>query len=461
MIVMKRRLASVAQRCSRPWSWASALLLVAGSTACDATAAIDYENPGARPEYRAPALSCKAQVCALGNDALAPSSLLGVERAKLTASNGAPSSTFGQSVALEGNTAVVGAPTARSVLGSSMIETGAAYVFVRRGGAWIEQAKLIAADTLANDWFGFPVALSGNTAVVGTYTGNSAAMAAYVFVRSAGVWTQQARLAPSEPSDSMFGFAVAIDGNLALVGAPLEGDNGESSGAAYVFKRTSGVWAQEAKLLASDGGPNDWFGAAVALSGSTALIGALTDGPAGVGSGSAYIFERSGGAWSEEQKLIASDGEPLQLFGASVTLAGARALVGAPSESGPGAAYLFERSAGAWTEADKLSPSGAKEGGGFGSSLSLAGDIAMVGAPKEDYQGAAYVFQRGAGGGWSEQIKLVESGAGLFHEFGRSVAVRGNRAMVGSPGTDVSQGAVYVYKLREACGEPPSAGYEE
>lgn len=222
------------------------------------------------------------------------------------------------------------------------VNTGAAYVFVRGVGGWNQQAKFSAADGFYGDCFGVAVALSGDTAVIGapgkSVNGVSGAGAAYVFVRSGTNWKQQSRLSAADimPGD-YFGSAVALSASTALVGAFTK--NG-GTGAAYVFVRSTAGWTQQAELTAADGAPNDQFGFSLALSGSTAVVGAWNTTSS---AGAAYVFVRSNGAWSQQAELTA--GAPESQFGFSVALSGATAVVGAPNDNDViGAAYVFGRS---------------------------------------------------------------------------------------------------------------------
>lgn len=275
-----------------------------------------------------------------------------IERAKLTPSGGETEGHFGFAVALDGNTLVIGAPSAD---GLGTHQCGAAYVFERSGGAWIEQAKLLASDSAYDDQFGISVALHGDTVIIGASQSDDGGLqnngAAYVFARSGGLWTEQAKLlASDQAAGDKFGDSVALDGDTAFVGA-LWQDHGdtENNGAAYVFKRSDGLWAEESRLLAGNKASGDRFGDSVALNGDTAVIGA-----SGVQSGdeqnvgAAYIFERSDGSWAEAARLLASDRAHWDNFGMSVALDQDTVLGGAPfkdvSGDSNGAAYVFERS---------------------------------------------------------------------------------------------------------------------
>jgi len=234
-------------------------------------------------------------------------------------------------VAISGSTVVAGAP-------GKNLNTGAAYVFVDSGTGWSQQGKLTAPNAHMNDQLGFTVGLSGSTAVAGAPGRASFRGAAYVFVRSGSTWYRQAKLLAADGvSNDSFGFSVAVNHSTALIGA--RGPNSET-GAAYVFTRSSGVWSQQAELTAPDGAPGDQFGWSVALGGggSVAVVGEES-----TGFGAAYVFVDSTNGWTAKAKLRASDEISNDRFGGSVAIAGSLAVVGATGQdSAAGAAYVFD-----------------------------------------------------------------------------------------------------------------------
>ncbi|MGO9691111.1 MAG: PKD domain-containing protein [Syntrophobacteraceae bacterium] len=392
-----------------------------------------------------------------------------IQDQKLTASDGAAFDQSGYSVSLsaDGNTALIGAENATVGVGS---QEGAAYVFVRSGGIWSEQEKLTASDGAVAAFFGWSVSLSadGNTALIGaegaTVGTNSYQGAAYVFVRSGVIWSQQQKLTASDgAANAYFGYSVSLsgDGNTALIGAEdaTVGAN-TGQGAAYVFVRSGGTWSQAQKF--TDGGTDDEFGYSVSLSGdgNTALIGAAwAKVGANTHQGAAYVFARSGVTWSQKQTLTASDGAAMNIFGASVSLSGdgSTALIGAlatvGANAGQGAAYVFVNSGGTWSEQQKLTASDGAASDQFGYSVSLSGDgnTALIGAADANaYQGVAYVFAR-SGRIWSQLQKLTAWDDAADAYFGNSVALSsdGNTSLIGVPwakvGANTHQGAAYVY----------------
>ena len=314
---------------------------------------------------------------------------------------------------------------------------GAAYVFVRSGGVWSQKQKLMASD---GSGIGGSVAVSGDTAVVG---GGSAA---YVFVRSNGVWNQQQRLTPSAVAGfaSGFGFSVAVSGDTIAVGDPF--DHGYS-GSAYVFSRSGQVWSQLDKLRPPVVffGPAPHFGSSVAIHGDTLLVGAPVDNNPAFGSGSAYVFVGDSRGWFYRTRLTASDASTFGEFGVSVAIDGGTAVIGSNS----GSAYVFVGSDDVWSERQKLTPIGGAAADAFGWSVAVSGEIAVVGAPGYPLDpGSAYVFVRSTGV-WTQQARLTASDGAVGDSFGRSVAVAGGSPVVGAPADSYyaapSYGSVYVY----------------
>jgi uncharacterized membrane protein len=348
---------------------------------------------------------------------------------------------------VSGDTVVVGAGYEDS--NSTAIDTGqadnsangagAAYVFVRNGTAWSQQAYLKASNCQANDYFGFAVAVSGETVVVGSLLEDSSsnaidmgqadnnaqdAGAAYVFVRNGTTWSQQSYLKASNAQDfDWFGYAVAVSGDTALVGASAEDsssttiDMGQAdnsyrdAGAVYVFVRGGTGWSQQAYLKASNAGGADLFGTAVSLSDSTAVVGApqedSTSSEIDMGqgnniatsAGAAYVFERSGTSWSQQAYLKASNTDGFDQFGFSVSVSGDTVVVGASEEdsashvidmgqaddSAPsaGAAYTFVRSGTTWGHQSYLKASNAQAGDRFGLKVAVSGPLTLVAAVNE------------------------------------------------------------------------------
>jgi hypothetical protein len=289
---------------------------------------------------------------------------------------------------------------------------------------------------------------------------------------------RQALHANDATAQDSFGSAAALSGAFALVGAELDDlALRTDAGSAYLFERdAAGVWVQRAKLTAADRATGDHFGTAVALGAERALVGADGDDDQGNFSGSAYVFERNAsGAWLQVAKLLPGDGAAFDIFGDSVALSGDRALVGAPGNSGfgaaAGAAYVFERHAGGtWVQTAKLGARDAAPQSFFGARLTLAGERALIGAFADDHlasdAGAAYLFELGpaplgaaVSGGtpgqfmrpptWRQVAKLSASDASAGAAFGCAVALAGDRALIGAFGDDergTDAGAGYLFE---------------
>ncbi|MGX9728111.1 MAG: thrombospondin type 3 repeat-containing protein [Candidatus Electronema sp. VV] len=373
---------------------------------------------------------------------------------KLLAEDRADNKRFGYSVSVADRTALIGAMRDNGK-GS---DSGTAYVFaLSSGGTWTQQAKLVADDGAAGDYFGYSVALSGdgNIALIGAPYDSDKSGSVYVFVRSSdGTWTQQSKLTAGDgAAEDQFGYSVAFFGNTALIGSPFDDDKGNESGSAYIFVCSStGAWIQQNKLTATDGWTGDYFGHAVSLSGGTALIGAFGDDDKGSSSGSAYLFSPSvDGVWTQQNKLTANDAAAGDYFGYSLSLSGGTALIGAPFDDDKGAesgaAYVFVRSADeSWLQKSKLVAGDGSADDQFGWSVSVSGNTALIGAPYDAGEqggtsGSAYIFNRSADDAWTQQNKLTTAIDGNFKDyFGLAVSVFGSFATIGAPQDDNDYG---------------------
>jgi hypothetical protein len=266
-------------------------------------------------------------------------------QATLRANDSQAGDSFGGAVGLSGNTLVVGAQGDDSLRGS-------VYVFVRSGTNWVFQQKLMASDGAASDHFGVSLAISGDTFVAGApgndVVGAAGAGSVYVFVRSGTNWTQQQKLLAGDRAlDDALGESVAIDGNTIVAGAVGEDDGGSAAGAAYVFVRTGTTWSQQQRLKASDAGTFDFFGVTVAIKGDIVIVGAPGNDDLAAGSGSAYVFGRTGTMWSETQKLLASDGGFSDEFGSALAFNGDALVIGAHWRA---TFYIFTSNGTSWAE---------------------------------------------------------------------------------------------------------------
>ncbi len=386
----------------------------------------------------------------------------------LVAADGAEGDSFGTAVAIDGDTAVIGA--AQKTVGMNSHQ-GQAYVFVRSGTAWSQQAVLSDSATgAADDMFGTAVAVSGDTVLVGAYNKQVGAYPqqgqAYVFVRSGTSWRQQAVLLDSATGAAFdqFGRSVALGGDTAVIGA-LGKNVGAAArqGQAYVFVRSGTSWSQQAVLVDSvDGKDNDQFGASVAVSGDTVVIGANEKSiGAALGQGQAYVYVRSGTSWTQQAVLTDSvTGAFLDEFGHAVAISGDTIVIGASRKTVgthtlQGQAYVFARTGTTWRlESVLLDKALGESQDFFGTSVAVDGDIAVIGAPLKAvggsmWQGQSYVYVR-SGTAWSQDAVLVDSAAGAAQDFfGGSVALSGKTVIIGAflkmVGTNPNQGQAYVF----------------
>jgi hypothetical protein len=375
------------------------------------------------------------------------------EVAKLLASDGVTDDVFGNSVAISGDTAIIGA--------AGDDANGSAYIFRFDNSGWTEEQKLTASDGDANDRFGSSIGISGDTAVIGAWCDDDngdQSGSAYIFRFNGTSWVEEAKLLASDGDVvDYFGVSVAISGSTAVIGAHFDDDDGNMSGSAYIFRFNGTSWVEEAKLLASDGDVNDLFGIEVCISGDTVVIAAMDDDDNGSDSGSAYIFRFNGSSWVEEAKLLASDGAADDLFGRSVSMSGDTALIGAPHNdpcgSNSGSAYIFRFNGSSWVEEQKLTASD----DGFGISVGIWGDTAVIGAwdVTDHNSGSAYIF-RFNGSSWAEETKLLASDGASWDYFGTTIGISGDTAVIGAWADDDNgdkSGSAYIFGLEGATWE--------
>lgn len=360
-----------------------------------------------------------------------------LEQARLFPTTQVLNAYFGASVAISGDTALIGAWGENSLL-------GAAYIFVRSGKTWTQQARLALTTGSPNDCFGYTVALNGDTALISAHGDSGYRGAAYVFVRSGATWTQQAKLTASDGlASDFFGQKLALDANTAIVTA--HGDD-FSRGSAYVFVNSGGVWSQQAKLTASDGVASDWFGSATSISGDTVVVGAFEKSS---WRGGAYVFVRSGATWTQQANLSADDGIAFDQFGYAAAVSGDTVMVGATcANSCQGATYVYTRTGSAWTQSAKLAVPGAVS---FGTAISLDGETALIGAPcSGTCNGAAFVYTL-TGSTWNQRAGFKESHPQMDASYGAAVALSGGAAIIGAWGDDIFLGAAYVQGVPPSC----------
>jgi len=372
-----------------------------------------------------------------------------ITETKIVASDGNGNDGFGWSVSVYGDYALVGA----WLDDDSGTDAGSAYIFHFDGSNWVEQAKLFAGDGAAGDLFGCSVSLFDDFALVGAYEDDDNGLdagAAYIFRYDGTSWIELIKLVGSDvDAGDEFGSAVLLSGDRAFVGA--YGWDGHSRGSVYIFHYDGSTWLEQTRLLASDGEPYDWFGCSISLSGRYALIGAYGEDE----NGSAYVFHYDGSYWVEEAKLISSDGAEGDSFGYSVSISGEYALVGAYEDddngSRSGSAYIFHNNGSSWVEQAKLTASDGDDDDLFGETVSLLGDYAFVGAWRDGVvSGSAYIFHHDESG-WVEQTKFKASDFEAGGSFGRSLSLYGEYAFIGAPGGAHDRGCVYIYSATPLC----------
>ena len=370
---------------------------------------------------------------------------------RLFASDGGKFDSFGATVAIDGDSAVVG--TTRNQI------QGSAYIIVRDGKKWTEQAILNAG--AGADHFGESVGISGDYIIggaTGSDDGGDNSGSAYIFMRNGKKWTEQVKLTASDAdAGDSFGGSVGISGDYAIVGSRTNDDDGTNSGSAYIFMRNGNKWPEQVKLTASDAAAGDTFGVAVAIDGETAIVGAPQNDHADSNSGAAYIFVLVGKNWIEQAKLTASDAEKSDQFGRAVAINGDSVIISAHGDDDgvkdSGAAYVFFRDGNAWTEQSKLKPNDPAGKDKFGWSV----DIAEIGPRKAyaivgsvwddddgDFSGSSYTFLR-SGTSWSFRAKQTAGDAAADDEFGTAVAITPSYAIVGARLND-DLGSVYFYE---------------
>ncbi|MDC8015019.1 Ig-like domain repeat protein [Tahibacter soli] len=386
-----------------------------------------------------------------------------VEGQKLTPSDGTNGGYFGTSAAVRGDVALVGSPNMRI---NGVDQRGAVYVFKRINGTWTQAQKLLSSDGTAQQHFGSAIAIEGDTALIGaegsTVSNAAGAGAVYVFTEADGTWTQTQKLVASDPYPGANFGRISMSGDRAAIGAggaPYLGHNYQ--GAVYVFTRTNGTWAQTQKLVAADGATLDYFGANVAIDGGTIAVASNGADIAGVANrGAVYVYtESTPGQWSLAQKLTASDGVADSRLGSAVALSGANLLVGTSSTrvaglAAAGAAYMFTSTDGVWSETQKLVSPNLGAYYNFGYRAMLRGDTGFIGEPYATVGGAA---QRGAvhairkqGAQWSITSTITASDGVFNNWFGWAIGWDGSTAVIGAMGVNYMpnayQGAVYFFR---------------
>lgn len=388
------------------------------------------------------------------------------QRQKITSTPRGVVAQFGNAVAINGNTMVVGA----RFDSTTASQAGAAYVYVLNGSTWTQQAVLLANDGANDDKFGYSVAISEDTIVVGAYQDDSPLSnggSAYVFVRNGTTWSFQQKLTSSDGvADDEFGNAVGITGEVIVVGSHFVNILGTSdAGSAYIFRRTGTTWTRVQKLLPTAGAFGvfgNYFGESVAVSGNNIVVGATGDNTPETAAGAVYVFvEGVGGSYVLQQKITIPNGTNGDIFGCSVAIEG-NTLVGGAREDTPiigqpafGAAYVFEFNGATWTSQGKIVASDGASNDRFGWSVTVSNNVVAVGARGDDTvvgedAGSAYIFTR-SGAVWTQQQKITPSDAFNGDRFGSGIALSFGNLVVGAAEKALSspngQGAAYYFTV--------------
>lgn len=360
----------------------------------------------------------------------------------------------GKSVAIDGDFVLVGAP-GDSVRGSG---AGAVHVFRRTAGVWAFEETIRPLGVLAGDAFGEAVAVSNGVALIGAPGDDDIGAGAglvYVFAHGTTGWSQQQTFSGSLVSaGDAFGSSIALDGDTAVIGAFRDDSVANDSGTAYVMKRGSSFWGEQAQLIAPDASANDHFGMSVALVGNLAVVGAPAADPSGVNSGAVYVFERSGSVWDAGVALPAVGTSWFDAFGQSVDTDGTRIVVGAPGDDSiavdAGGAWSFVRNGASWVLEGAFAPQ-LSGGERLGTSIAILGDTLLVGAPGEDYSntedGSLHAAEWG-GLSWVPAERTGNLAGGVSDSLGSSLAVDADLVVVGVPLIDngvVDSGAAWLF----------------
>ena len=369
---------------------------------------------------------------------------------------------FGMTVDIDGNTAAVGA----SGFQFSDFPLPVVCVYTREATNWTKEQCLTEEDEVPNsdDNYGFAIAVSGNTLVVGAasdVTNGVTGGAAYVYVRDGHSWSLQQKLFASDRANfDQFGIAVDVVGDTIVVGAHGDNDEGFQTGAVYVFRRNGTTWTEEQKLKASDAAPDSAFGASVALNGQTIAIGAPSESSGALSSGAVYVFVNDGTSWQQQGKIKANSAMMNQQLGSTVSVSGDTIVAAAPGELigepaddfnnvlSKGAVYIFERTGTSWDHQKRFFERDRNRTGGFAVRAAIDGDTIIVGDPTYDagarFTGAVYVFER-KGNGWSLKHTLAANDGQFLQAMGFSIAVSGDTVIAGTQ-SQFSIPAVYIFQ---------------
>ncbi|MBN2281537.1 MAG: T9SS type A sorting domain-containing protein [Candidatus Marinimicrobia bacterium] len=352
---------------------------------------------------------------------------------------------YGQSVAIEGNYAVVSSWRDRI----ASIQRGSVYIYYFDGSSWSLQQRLISSDGEYLEHFGYSVSISGDYVAIGAFGDDGSKGSVYIFVRNGTNWTEQQKLVASDgAAGDYFGHSVSIDGNTVIIGAEQDDSN---KGSAYIFTQNGTTWQEQAKLVASDGATNDEFGCSVSIKGDNAVVGAWNVKIGNFLPGAAYVFSRSGNTWSQQAKLLAPDRYSGDYFGRSVAIDNNFIAIGSPKDddggSSSGSVYLFVPSGLSYIFQTKLIAYDDETNDQFGWSVALSENTLLIGSNGDDDKGSGsgsaylYTFKNGA---WTFSDKLLAPNGTAGDYFGMSVAISDGKAVIGAPFKNSNVGSAYI-----------------
>ncbi|PCK30479.1 FG-GAP repeat protein [Pseudoalteromonas piscicida] len=381
---------------------------------------------------------------------------------KLLPDGGKAEEQFGYSVAIDGNTALVGA---HKVDTDNLKDAGAAYIYTFGTSGWQQQAKLTSTPPYAGDTLGGNVALKNNIAMLGAINRDGKvenAGAVFAFERTKNSWVQKQMLTANDAkTGDAFGQSIALTEQFLVIGAPHSDAPHKDSGSAYVYVRENNTWRFQSKLTANDGAAGDLFGISVAIDGTTILVGADLNDEKAEKAGAVYAYQFDGKKWGLQAKLTANDGAKTDIFGVRVAISGDTALISARRDDikgvgkDAGSAYLFDRVNGEWKQTQKLVAPDAKADDRFARGVALTKDTALITAMHHDEKGnntgALYVYKKHQGQ-WQYSTTVFAKDAAPEDRFGWNIAVSDQTAIIATPHRDDngdSSGAAYIIDLEE------------
>ncbi len=379
--------------------------------------------------------------------------VLGPNESKLVGQPSNPGDTVGFSVAMDGNVAILGAYR-RNYPGNGP-DSGSVYVFQHDDRNWTQIDELAASNGSGFDYLGWSVDIEGDVIAAGATWADEPAFKSggvYIFRNNNG-WEEEALLAPTDlPSEANFGHSLDLSAERLIVGAPFIDGTVNAQGAAYIFAEADGVWNLESTLMPFVEGVN-FAGASVAIDGNIALVGAPRDNSDGVSAGSVFVYiNDSKGNWTLVNRITPDEPEAYAYFGNEVAIEGSTIIVGAEyannGGANVGAVHIFEYTDGLIQQVQTLAPNDGWSWSHFGASIDIDGDAIVIGAyGSPQSTGCAYVFKLNSEGTFEQTHQFAPSDGSFGDRFGQSVGVSGSKVLIGSPFTMKEQGAGYVYGI--------------